>query len=73
MQNTLRFLFQDDPFNEKRGYRQKIDTVGSSFRGLHCGDVGVDQDGVHPFFFQGFDGLRPTVIKFTGFPDLKCS
>ena len=53
-QNALRLLLLDDFFDKKRCNRQKINGVGNLLRGLHRGDVGIDKNGMYPFFFKGF-------------------
>lgn len=40
-----------------RCYGKKIDLVRQPLGGLHCGDVGVDQQGLYVFLLQGLDCL----------------
>ena len=56
-QHTVGTFLGDDFLYEIRSDGQEVNFVGHTFRGLHGGDVRVDQDGFDTFFLQGFQGL----------------
>mgnify|MGYP003303243306 CR=1 FL=1 len=43
-QNSVRLLFLNNLLDKVRGYRQEINAVGNTLRGLNCGNVRVDED-----------------------------
>ena len=66
-QDAVGLLLLDNPLDEVGGNRQEVNLVGHTLRGLYRGDVGVDQNRRDAFLFEGFQGLRPGIVKFTGF------
>ena len=56
-QNTVGLLFFDDLLHEVGCYRQEVDAVGDTFRGLDRCDVGVDQHGLNTLFAHSFQSL----------------
>ena len=45
--------------------------VGHAFGRLDRGDIGVHQNGLDSLFPQGLEGLRATIVKFTGLADFQ--
>ena len=72
-QDAVGALLLDDAFYKVGGDREEVYLVGEALRGLHRGDVGVDEDGDYAFLFHGFEGLRAGVVKFAGFADFQGS
>lgn len=53
----------EDYFADEFGsYGEEVDFIGEAFGGLDGCDVGVDEDCVDSFFFEGFDCLNTSVI-----------
>ena len=59
--------------HEIGGDGQEVNLVGNAFRGLHGGNVRVDEDRVDAFLFQCFERLRAGIVKFSGLTDFQCA
>ena len=66
-QDAVGAFFLYDPLYEIGRDGQEVYLVGNPFRCLYGGDVGVDEYGVYTLFFEGFEGLRPRIVKLAGF------
>ena len=71
--DAVRTFLCDDLLHEVRRHGEEIDLVGHAFRGLHGGDVGIDEDGLDALFLQGFEGLRTGVVKLARLANLQCA
>ena len=69
--DAVRPLLLDDLLNEVGGDRQEVNLVGHTLRGLHGGDVGVDEDGLDALFLEGLECLRTGVVELAGLADLQ--
>src|SRR3989344_9326828 len=69
--HSVRTLFSDDTLQEIFLKRQKIHFVRKVLGGLVSGDVGIDQNHLHLFFFERFDGLAAAVVELACFAYLK--
>ena len=47
--------------------------VGHALRGLHRGDVGVDEDGGDALLSERLERLAAAVVKLAGFAYLQCA
>ena len=66
-------FFFDNHLHEVRGYRQEVNPVGNTFRGLHRGNVRIDEDGVDTFFLQCLERLRTGVVKLSRLTYFQCA
>ena len=71
--NAVGALLRDDFLHEIGRHGEEIDLVGHALRGLHGGDIGVDEDGGDAFLLQCLQGLRTGVVKFARFAYLQCT
>ena len=69
--DAVRPLLLNDLLDEVRGDGQEVNLVGHALRGLHGGDVGVDEDGLDALFLEGLECLRTGVVELAGLADLQ--
>ena len=69
--DALRAFAFDDLLDAEGGDGQEIDTVGHALGSLYRSDIGVDEHGFNAFFLEGFQGLRPRIVKLAGFANLE--
>lgn len=60
---------KNDFSHKFRSHGEEIDFISKSARGLNCGDVRIDKNCENSFFLQRLNGLRTTVIEFSGLAD----
>ena len=70
-QDAVRTFLLDDTLHEVRLHRQEIYLVGHTLRGLHRGNVRINQHRFDALFLQGFQGLATTIVKFAGLTNLQ--
>jgi hypothetical protein len=71
--NAVGTFFFDNLLHEVRGYGQEVNPVGNAFRGLHRGNVRIDEDGVDTFFLQCLERLRTGVVKLSRLTYFQCT
>ena len=70
---AVRTFLLDDPLHEIGSDGQEVDFIGHPFRGLHGGDVRIDEHRTDAFFLQGFQCLRTRIVEFPCLSYLQCS
>ena len=66
-------LLLDDALHEIRLHRQEVNLVCHTFRGLHSGNVWIDEHSFYAFFAQCLQCLRTRIVEFAGLTYLQCS
>ena len=70
-QDAIRPLLLDHLLHEEGGYRKEIDRIGHALGGLHCRDVGVDQDGLNTLLTDRFQRLATGIVELACLTDLQ--
>ena len=70
-QDAVGAFLLDDTLHKLGGDGLEIDGISHILRGLHGGDVRIDQHGVDALFLQGLQGLGTTIVELTCLTNLQ--